>query len=42
MNVVQYTSAVGSLMYAVVCMRPNIARTVGIVSRFLANLGKER
>ena len=38
---VLYSSAVGSLMYAMVCTRPNIAHAVGVVSRFLENPGKE-
>ena len=37
---VSYASAVGSLMYATVCTRPDIAQTVGLVSRFMANPGK--
>ena len=36
-----YASAVGSLMYAMVCTRPDIAHAVGVVSRFLSNPGKE-
>ncbi|KAM0003668.1 putative RNA-directed DNA polymerase [Helianthus debilis subsp. tardiflorus] len=32
-----YASAVGSLMYAMVCTRPDIAHAVGVVSRFLSN-----
>ena len=38
---VPYSSAVGSLMYAMVCTRPDIAHAVGVVSRFLSNPGKE-
>ena len=38
---VPYSSAVGSLMYAMVCTRPDIAHVVGVVSRFLENPGKE-
>jgi hypothetical protein len=41
MSRVPYSSAVGSLMYAMVCTRPNIAHTVGVVSRYMKNLGKE-
>ena len=37
---VPYSNAVGSLMYAMVCTRPNISHAVGIVSRFMHNLGK--
>ena len=36
-----YASAVGSLMYAMVCTRPDIAHAVKVVSRFLSNPGKE-
>ncbi|CAA0826453.1 Pentatricopeptide repeat-containing protein [Striga hermonthica] len=38
---VPYSSAVGSLMYAMVCTRPDIAHAVGIVSRYLSNPGKD-
>ena len=31
----------GSLIYAMVCTRPDIAHSVGVVSRFLSNPGKE-
>ena len=41
MKKVSYTSVVGSLMYAMVCTRPDIAHAVGVVSRFLSNPGKE-
>ena len=41
MEAIPYSSAIGSLMYAKVCNRPDIAHAVGVVSRFLANLGKE-
>ncbi|KAL5725484.1 hypothetical protein ACHQM5_008624 [Ranunculus cassubicifolius] len=41
MKKVPYASTVGSLMYAMVCTRPDIAYAVGVVSRFLANPGKE-
>ena len=40
MRRVLYASAVGSLMYVMVCTRPNIAYTVGVVSCFLSNLGR--
>lgn len=36
-----YSSAVKNLMYAMVCTRPDIARAVGTISRFLSNLGKQ-
>jgi len=38
---VPYASAIGSLMYAMVCTRPDIAHAVGVVSRYMNNLGKE-
>ena len=41
MSRVPYASAVGSLMYAMVCTRPDIAHAVGVVSRFLSNPGRE-
>ncbi|GKA27191.1 retrovirus-related pol polyprotein from transposon TNT 1-94 [Tanacetum coccineum] len=37
MDRVPYASAVGSLMYAMVCTRPDLAHAVGVVSRFLSN-----
>ena len=41
MKNVPYSSAVGSLMYAMICTRPDIAYAVDVVSRFLTNPGKE-
>ncbi|XP_069152760.1 secreted RxLR effector protein 161-like [Solanum lycopersicum] len=41
MALVPYASAVGSLMYAMVYTRPDIAHAVGVVSRYMANPGKE-
>ncbi|KAL9266778.1 Retrovirus-related Pol polyprotein from transposon TNT 1-94-like protein, partial [Drosera capensis] len=38
---VPYASAVGSLMYAMVCTRPDIAHTVGVISRFMSNPGRK-
>ncbi|KAL5769797.1 hypothetical protein ACOSP7_013951 [Xanthoceras sorbifolium] len=37
---VPYASAIGSLMYAMVCTRPDIAQAVGVVSRYMNNPGK--
>jgi hypothetical protein len=39
MQDVPYQSAVGSLMYAMISTRPDIAYAVGVVSQFLANPG---
>ena len=36
-----YASAVGSLMYAMLCTRPDICYAVGIVSRYQSNPGYE-
>ena len=41
MSRVPYSNAVGSLMYAMVCTRPDIAHAVSVVSRFMGNPGKE-
>ena len=41
MSHVPYSSAVGSLMYAMVCTRPDIAHAVSVVSRYMAHPGKE-
>ena len=38
---VTYSSAVGSLMYAMICTRPDIAYAVGVVSRFMSCPRKE-
>ena len=41
MSEVQYASAVGSLMYAMVCTRPDVAQAVGVVSIYMRNSEKE-
>ena len=38
---VPYASAVVSLMYAIVCTRPDLAYAISTVSRFMLNLGKQ-
>ena len=38
---VPYASACGSLMYAMVATRPDIAYAVGVVSRYMSNPGKK-
>jgi hypothetical protein len=37
MSRVPYSSAVGSLMYAIVCSRPNLSYAISLVSRYMAN-----
>ena len=36
-----YSSTVGSLMYVMVCTRPDIAHAVGVVSKFTVNPSKD-
>ncbi|KAL5557814.1 hypothetical protein UlMin_034025, partial [Ulmus minor] len=36
---IPYASAVGSLMYAMVCTRPDLAYSASLVSRFMSNPG---
>lgn len=39
---VSYASAVGSLIYVIVCTRLDIVHAIGVGIRFLSNLGKVR
>jgi hypothetical protein len=41
MSHVPYASAVGSLMYVMVCTRPDIAHVVGVLSRYMSKPRKE-
>ncbi|RVX06995.1 Retrovirus-related Pol polyprotein from transposon TNT 1-94 [Vitis vinifera] len=41
MSKVPYTSAIGSLMYAMVCTRSDIAHAVGVVSKFMSRPRKQ-
>uniref|UniRef100_I1NVI3 Retrovirus-related Pol polyprotein from transposon TNT 1-94 n=1 Tax=Oryza glaberrima TaxID=4538 RepID=I1NVI3_ORYGL len=41
MSRVPYSSAVDSLMYAMVCSRPDLSHAMSLVSRYMANPGKE-
>jgi hypothetical protein len=38
---IPYTSIVGSLVYAMVCIRLNIAYSVGFLSKYMSKPGKE-
>ncbi|RVW57769.1 Retrovirus-related Pol polyprotein from transposon TNT 1-94 [Vitis vinifera] len=40
MKSVPYSSVVGSLMYVMVCTRPDLAFAISVVSRFMSNPGK--
>ena len=41
MSHVPYASFLGSLMYAMVCIRPDLAQAIIVVNRYMGNLGKE-
>ncbi|XP_059294597.1 secreted RxLR effector protein 161-like [Lycium ferocissimum] len=41
MYTIPYTSAVGSLMYVMVCTRPDLAFALSMVSRYMYNSGKD-
>ena len=41
MSRVPYSSAVGPLMYAMVCSRPDLSYALSVVSRLMANPDKE-
>ncbi|KAM0990675.1 hypothetical protein ACFX2C_009159 [Malus domestica] len=41
MSVIPYASTIGSLMYAMICTRPDIAYAVSITSQYQSNLGSE-
>ena len=36
-----YTLVVGSSMFAMICIKPNIAQIVRVINQFMANLGGE-
>lgn len=41
MSKVSYPSAISSLMYAMVCSRPELSHALSVVSRYMANPGKK-
>ena len=41
MSRVPYSNAMGYLMYAMICSHPNLSYVVNVVSRYIANPGKE-
>ncbi|GKC66000.1 hypothetical protein Tco_1098598, partial [Tanacetum coccineum] len=41
MSRVPYASAVGSLMFVMICTRPDIAHALGVVSRYMAKHGRQ-
>lgn len=38
---ISYSSVVRSIVYAMVCFRPDLPHGIGVVSRFMGNPGKE-
>ena len=41
MSKIPYASAMGCLMYAMVCTRPNLAHAMSMVSKYMVNSGKQ-
>ena len=41
MDMIPYTSAIGSIMYVMLCTRPNIAHALSVTSRYQVDLGLE-
>ena len=41
MSSIPYASAIRSIMYAMLCTRPDVAYALGIVSRFQTDLGED-
>ena len=41
MKVIPYASAIGSIMYAMLCTRPDVNLVVSLVGRYQSNPGKE-
>lgn len=41
MEKIPYANAVGSIMYAMICTRPDLAHSMSVLSRFMANPGRE-
>lgn len=41
MSIIPYTSAVGSLMFTIICTHPNLVYVVSLVSRYVVDLGEK-
>ena len=41
MSNVPYVNGIGSIMYAMVCTRPDIAYGVSLLSRYMSNPGRD-
>jgi hypothetical protein len=42
MACVPYANDVGSIMYVMVCNRPNISHAMGVLRRYMSTLGKDK
>jgi len=40
MSHISYATAVGSLMYAIMCMRPDLLQAVSMISRYMHDPGR--
>lgn len=40
MSKVPYANIIGSVMYVMICTRPDLAHAVSITSRYMSNLGR--
>ena len=40
MSAIPYASAVGSIMYAMICTRPDVSYALSVVSRYQADPGE--
>jgi hypothetical protein len=40
MRVIPYVSAIGSIMYAMICMRPGVSYALSAMSRYQSNYGE--
>ena len=41
MDRIPYASMIGSIMYVMLCMRPDVSHALSITSRYQANLGEK-
>ena len=41
MSKIPYASAIGSIMYAMICMRPDVSYALSVTSMFQSNYGEE-
>ena len=40
MDMIPYASAIGSIMYAMICTRPDVSYALSVTSRYQADLGE--